>query len=136
MNVTVTSVHALNIQVAGMPPDAAVHRFQCEAEGCEEGPYRRPRMKLTEEWADLDIGWVEKPQLVIVTCPYPQFADRPTERARKEAYSKVVELGVETNGVTQPFGSLRPGSSVLLAPIGRWKLKAAAGTAVADVFVV
>lgn len=65
---------------------------QCET---EEQPYLRSLIKATEEWSEIDTGWIPKDKvglLVIFNEEGKHLQANPTEKQAKEIASKVLEV--------------------------------------------
>jgi hypothetical protein len=87
----------------------------------DEQPYSR-RMKVDEQWQKIDIGWVEKPSLVVVENREGQFMQvQPTKEEREATAKKVLEFSfAERRGVavvvSDPDVLIHPGTSFRFCP--------------------
>jgi hypothetical protein len=86
----------------------------------DEQPYCR-RMKVEESWVPLDMGWLEDCSLIHLHNPAPTFQVNPTDEEKREASSRIVQIGVMPALPLQseqptPFAVLSPGTSMHLSP--------------------
>lgn len=88
-----------------------------------EGLYVRPKLKVTDTWQRVDLGWLNegKCSLLSLTYELPQLQRRPSAEQLKEILSRKVLVGCSGMSISerhiQPFAILPPGEGVQFEPI-------------------
>ncbi len=83
----------------------------------EEVPYQRPKVKVTEAWQPVDVGWLKKASMVILENPLEKRNTIPTAEETRAAGAKVLVIGVDY-GEGPPLAAQHcpPGESVRVNP--------------------
>lgn len=72
-------------------------------------PYIRPSMKVTEQWSEIEYGYVDNPGLILFSALAPSFDSIPTPEEREATLNVIIELAVVVNGTPIPYAKIRPG---------------------------
>ena len=103
-------------QLPGKPALVVEHRFMRWLDS-EEQAYQRS-LVLTEEWKQLDFGWLEQNQIarLVIKNDEGRFLTNPTEDEKKEMAERIILLGhspIETDLEGQQYRfatwKIRPG---------------------------
>lgn len=104
-----TIVESIYHQPFGEQPTQVENRFE-QILSSSEQPYQR-KLKATEEWQQLDFGWLESVGMILIVNTEGKFLQlQPTEEEKEETAKKVLELCYRIS--VCPFGwSILPGAS-------------------------
>lgn len=87
-----TVVDTVYYQSQEMPAISAESRFSRLLETLEEQPYVR-RMKVSEEWAPLDCGWLNECSMLMLVNEEGRGLDKiPTQEEQKLINKRIIEV--------------------------------------------
>jgi hypothetical protein len=128
-----TARFAMHHESAGEEPVSVSSEFSYMLQNREQ-PYTR-RLVVGEEPMELDCGWVENPEWVMVqnrTGVGLQVQPTPEEAAAIAAAVVVLALAGSDTGITIAPGRGQP---VPLEDVSRWRLRCRKGTAKVTIYV-
>jgi hypothetical protein len=111
----VTVVETVYHQPAGLSPVTVLgdsSRFHRELKSNEQH-YERHRV-ATEEWKQLDTGWVDSVGMLLVKNEEGQFPVVPTEEYKAEVMSRVLQLSFDAGKVVHIL--VLPGETIRFTP--------------------
>jgi hypothetical protein len=133
-------VETVYYQLPKEQPTSVQTRYFREVDSIDQAYVRS--LVATEEWSPLvpESCWVKEPSLLIVKNleGLKTFTVYPTEKQKREALAKVLDVGVmHLDGVTLlPFAAIATGESMRLQPTGMLVIRSRSGDARFSLYIL
>lgn len=91
-----------------------------------EQPYERTGAKAVvgEEWVPLDCGWIESPGMIVLKNEEGRFTQTiPTSEEKDAAFTRVIEIGVESRGIVEAFAETPATETSRFKPLNISKIR-------------
>lgn len=110
-----TVVETAYHQIVGERPSQVERRFTRELAGGEQLWERR--LRVVPEWQPIDLGWIERPGLLILANEEGRWDQvNPTPAERAEAAAKVLEVAFVRGPLRQDDSYSLPSADLLILP--------------------